>query len=273
MTSKTFDIFDYSDFRTYLKARLSAGPRGMQARLAKFIGCQATYVIKVLKEDAQFTEDQAFRAAGFLGLREKELEYLLDLARLDRISDPEAKKYLLTVIETKAHAAQSVRNRVKGSSFERSLEAQLRYFSSVKPSLIHIATDCPHLQIPSEISKRLRIDLTEVRETLAFLEEQGLVAGGPNGRYIHTGKMIHLPKGSPLQPLFQRLRREMIMRRLDEPEGERDLHFSMALVTSKHHLDRLRQDLLRFIEQMTSDLPHEKSEELAVLAFDFFPVT
>ena len=272
MTSKALNIFEHLNFRSYLRERLGAGPRGMQARLAKAVNCQATHVIRVLKDEARFTEDQAFRAAGFLSLKEREFEYFLDLVRLDRLSDPDAKKYLRSVIDTKAKAAQMVKNRVKGSLFDGSVEAQIRYFSSIQPSLIHTATDCPMLQIPIEISKRLCIELSEVREILAFLEEQGLVVAASNGRYVHTGKMLHLPKGSPLQPLFQKLRRHMILNKLDGPQKDGDLHFSMTFATSKPHLRRLRQELLRFIEQMTTDISVEKSEELAMLAFDFFPI-
>lgn len=272
MVSEKHSIFDYLEFHSFLSDRLREGLRGMQAHLAKRIGCQATYLIKVLRKNAHFTEDQAFKAGQFLGLSERELDYFLDLVRLDRAGGSETKKYLQNMIVQKAKTSQEVRNRVRGSSLESSLQSQLQYFSSLKPSMVHLGTLCSHLQKPSELSKALRLDIVEVRKILAFLQKKGLVIAESDGRYTYSGKMIHLSRDSPLHPSFQKLRREMALRRLDEKITDRDLHFSSLFVTSKSHMVKLRKELLRLIEEMDEAVAGERSEEIGLMVIDFFPV-
>lgn len=267
---KKSNIYEHLSLRIFLKEALRESHRGTQAKLAKAIGCQATYVIKVLKETANFTDDQAFRAAKFLKLGVHEFEYFMDLVRLDRAGDSESRAYFLDLVEMKSRAAQDVQSRVKTSPLESSLEAQVRYFSSIKPSLIHLATSCRALRTPKQIAQYLNFEILEVQNTLSFLVEQGLVNLVGDEVYAHSGKAIHLAKTSPLQPHFQRLRRQLALAKFDSPQTAVNLHFSSSFATTKKHLLSLRKEILRLIEEIHESLAETDSEEIATLVVDFF---
>jgi len=268
MKSLKVNIFEYLDYRTYLKECIKTQSRGFQSQLATAMKCQATYLIRVLKEEAQITDDQAFRACRFLNLTQKELDHFLELVRFDRASDPELKKHYQRNIDISVKANNEIKNRVPGSAIETNLKTQVEYYSSWQPSVLQLATSCPHLQTETELAQRFSLDITQVRSILEFLHESGLVAL-KDGRYEHTGKSIHLPKQHPLHKPFQRLRREMVFRSLDKPV-EDNLHFSSGFATSKKHVKKLREEFLNLIEATHRDLAETASEEIFILVVDLF---
>ncbi|HEY8272086.1 MAG TPA: hypothetical protein VIG33_14440 [Pseudobdellovibrionaceae bacterium] len=84
------------------------------------------------KNGANLTEDQAYRCGKFLQLNNQELDYFLDLVRMDRVADVEVKKYFKSKLEKKSLAAREVKNRVAGSSIEGTLSSQIQYYSSFR---------------------------------------------------------------------------------------------------------------------------------------------
>lgn len=264
-------LFDYQSYKSYLSDLLAAGPRGLQTQLAAAISCQPTYLIRVLRDKPHLTEDQGFRAARFLKLSSYEFEYFLNLVRFGRASDEGLRQYYASILKSRASSAQQVKNRIRAEDVETSLQSQVTYYSSWQPSIIHLATSCPHLQTARELAQRFLLDIEKVREILEFLRENGLVKF-ETGKYQHAGKSIHLPKGSPLHRPFQRVRRERIYQSL-ERDSEDDLHFSSAFATSRKHIRDLRATFLKMIEESHRDLEKTKSEELMLFALDFCRAT
>lgn len=245
----------------------------MQAQLAKAMQCQATYLIRVLKGTANLTEDQAYRCGRFLQLTNQELDYFLDLVRMDRAADLEVKKYFQENLEKKSRATREVKSRVDATSIEASLSSQIQYYSSWTPSVLHLATSCPHLQTVEALSRKFLLSEEKVREILSFLNENGLVHHEVGGGFTHNGKSLHLAKGSPLHTSFQKVRREIVLRHLGEKGTETDLHFSSAFATSKQHLSNLKGELLKLIETSHKDLGNTVSEEIALLVVDFLQLS
>lgn len=264
------DLFRFQDYRLFLRDVIKASPRGFQAKLASAMGCQAIYLIRSLKGEAQLTEEQGYRAAQFLDLTEIETEYFLDILRLAKASDPDLVVYLRKRLIEKTEAAREISQRVKGKVLVSSLEAQIEYYSSWKPSILHLATSCAHLQTDAALAERFSLDLNEVREIMGFLKDSGLVTV-KNGKYQFSGASIHLPKGSSLHKVFQRGRRDLVIHALGEPQKE-SLHFSSAFATSKRHCDEIRSALLSLIERIHRELPRTESEDLQILAMDFCKV-
>jgi len=263
------NIFDYSDYRIFLREEIAKHPRGFQGRLAMAIGCQATYLIRALRGNAQFTEDQAYRTARFLGLKSEELEYLMDLVRWDRAGDPELKKHYGVQIESQRAARTKVKNRLrKVPEQETSLQAQVAYFSTLYPSLIHIATSCSHLQTVTALKDKFALDQKQLQTVLDFLVRHQLVSVN-NGRYSFAGTSIHLPPESALNLSFQRARKDAAIRSI-EKKDPRAMHVSSAFATSEKHFKTLKSRLLQLIEDFHSELEETPSEEVFVFTVDLF---
>lgn len=268
MKSQNVSIFEYLDYRSFLMARLKAEPRGAQSRLAKAMSCQATYLIRALKGQAQLTEDQAFRGGAFFHLGSHEMEQFLDLVRLDRCADLQLKAHYQKKLRERKTAASEIKNRVTGKSLEATLATQLEYFSDWQNSLVHLATSCAHLQTEEQLAVRFSLSPEKVREILRFLVAHELVTV-EGKKHRHSGTAIHLPKGSPLHRSFQKMRREMVTRSLERVKDS-DLHFSSAFGTSRKHFGELREALMKVIEGFHQDLAKTESEEIMVMAIDLF---
>lgn len=270
MESIKNSIFNYLDYRSFLNDYVKVAPRGIQTKLAASMKCQGTYLIRVLKGQAQLTEEQAYRGGIFIKLSASELEFFLDLVRFDKAGDPALKKHFEKLLKSKITSHKQVQNRVNGSTLKNSLLAQVEYFSDWKPSVLHLATNCSHLQTERELAERFSLNIDQVKNILQFLQENGLVKY-ENEKYSYTGDSIHLSKDSPLHKPFQRLRREMVLRSLDKPAPE-NLHFSSAFATSKKHIKVIRENFLKMIEMSHQELESTDSEEVMMLVVDFFRV-
>src|ERR1700733_5866480 len=82
------DIFDYLDYKSYLKARLDdpeeGGGRGARSRLSEAIDCQTAYTAQVLRGSADFSLEQGESINEFLGHTYEQGNFLLLLIQHKR---------------------------------------------------------------------------------------------------------------------------------------------------------------------------------------------
>ncbi len=268
--SRNFTVFDFADYRSFLKHQIHESERGFQTKLAKTMGCQAIYLSRSLKGDAQLTEEQGFRAAKFLELSKGEMEYFLDLVRLGRASDPDLVVYLNLRLKTKAEEFREVAKRVSGEALAISLESKVEYYTSWKYSTLHLATSCSGLQTDKALAQRFSLEIDEVNKIMQFLIDAGLVSK-ENDKYKFAGSSLHLSKASPLHKVFQRERRNLTARALEKSQND-SLHFSSAFATSRLHCLTIRESLLAIIEKTHLELASTQPEDLQIMTIDFCAV-
>lgn len=264
------NIFEFDDYRSFLEIRIKESPRGFKSKVSSAMRCQGTYFIRVLKGEAQLSDDQAFRATEFLQLSANEAEYFLDLVRYAKASDPKLLKYLKGILQKRSTEMREISKRVTAVAINASLETQIEYYSNWRPSVLHLATSCPQLRTDQDLSDRFDLDHVEVKKIMNFLVEAGLVRL-VDGKYIFSGVSLHLPKGSAMQKVFQRERRSLITRSLEKPD-EGALHFSSVFATSAAYQEKICSELLELIEKTHRELVHTESEDLCLLAIDFTTV-
>lgn len=266
MSAEKNRVFEFRDYREFLSAFVKSLGRGGQKSVASAMQCQAAYLIRVLRGDAQLTEEQVFRFSSFAGLDDDEFEFFANLVRLSKAGDAGLRAYLNSVIERKAAERSELRKRVAAHDLELTLDSQIRYYSSWEPSLIHVATNCPDLRTEASLARRLRLQESHVREILTFLRSNGLIVVN-EGEFTYSGKSTHLPKESPLNKSFQRARRELALRSLDRPAAT-DLQFSSVFATSVKHAKKLRADFLDLIQESHRALASTESEQVHALVVD-----
>jgi uncharacterized protein (TIGR02147 family) len=273
MALENMNIFSYLDFRTYLKTFLKSSARGTQAKLAQSMNCQATYLIQILNGKAKMTDEQAYRCARFLKFGTHELEYFMDLVRMDHSSDTNVIKYFEEKLKKKSKEMNLIKNRVEGSTIEASIQTQLQYYSTWQPSLVHLATSCSGLRTAEKISKALNLGETQVQGILEFLFKNNLVTRDSAGQYVHNGKSLHMEKDSPIHAIFQKARRELSLQKLSDSHSESDFRFSSAFTTSKKHQAQFRKELLEVVDKFHKELAGTESEEVSMLVMDFFQLS
>lgn len=263
------NIFLEDDYRLILAAQLKDRPRGFQTIFAKAIGCQASYLIQVVKGKADLKEEQALSAANFLGFSRFQRDYFLLLVGKARAATPPLRSMYMEKISAMRQAHDELKNRAPGFK-EIELATAVEYFSHWDFSTIHVATSVPHLQTIEELAARFKLDPVRVKEVLSFLHDRGLVIQ-TNDRWVHSGESFFIPRESVLNNFNQMVRREQGIHSL-RSQDKSNIHFGSIFTMSAEQFEALKGEISDSIEKSLKKIGDSPSEEVYSLVIDFFKV-
>jgi uncharacterized protein (TIGR02147 family) len=263
------DIYKYPNYKNFLSSLIKKGPRGFQSALAQGIGCQASYLIQVLNDKGDLTEEQALRLTQFLKLDDDRAEYFFLLVCHARSQTKELKEYYLRKLHENKNNNENIKNRVPKNE-ELNLEKAVFYFSNWDVSVVHLATSVEELQTPSALATRFKIPPKRIEEILKFLIENEMVTS-MKGRYCFKGSSLYLPKDSVLNLVNQLNSRALAEKSLRSGDID-SLHFSSKFVIAKKDFEELKKNVRDFIEQEHKKIPDSKCEDVYSLVIDVFRV-
>jgi uncharacterized protein (TIGR02147 family) len=261
-------LYDYTDYKAYLRDHLkNLHRRGAITELARVAGCSHSYLSQVLSGKPELTSDQAMAATDFLQHDGEEAKYFLTLVLLSRASTPKLRKHF----EAQLKAQKMQRLQLKSAVSPRT-DAELDiadrdfYYSSCNVQMIHTLTACPDFQSIAALTARLNLTPKEITETLDWLAKRHLVKK-KDGRYLHSGKNIHLPTASihtKIHHLNWRLRG------LESSADPEVIHYTSTFAIDRKDADKLRADLLSFIEKQREGISNSGSQEIMTFCCDLF---
>ena len=261
-------IFDYKDYRKYLEVRLSDRSKGagQKAQFARAVGCQNTYVSRILKGVAQLSLDQAWLAAEYFSLSSDETDYFLNLIQLERASHHRLKSHILAQLELIHEKRKNLKNRIRAGEVPDA--GKVRYYSSWIFSAVHACTAVPSLQFKDAICEHLKISKKKLNETLEFLLSFKLVAQ-KGDRFILGSSSLHLAKDSVLTSKLHTNWRIQAIASLDR-EVKNDLHYSILTAISERDAEKIHRLLIDAIARCSEIVDTTKSETLRCICVDLF---
>jgi uncharacterized protein (TIGR02147 family) len=264
------NVFEFSDYRELLVRLLkSEGTRwGAVGQIAAAIGCQRSYLSKVLHGKAELTMDQAHAVARYLSLSLRATEYFLALVERSRAASPafraHIEKRLAALKREQENLSEKVERPRAPEDFRHAVYYSVWYYSAV-----HILTSVPGFQAPAAIAGRLQLPSSLVLDALKQLAEMGLVE--KNGRGWNFKAEIHVPAQSPLVALHHgNWRQRAVIDSARANDG--GIHFTTVQAVSKADFERIRQNLLQFIQATARLAAPSPSEELYNFNCDLFRV-
>ncbi|MDG0814904.1 TIGR02147 family protein [Bdellovibrio svalbardensis] len=262
------DVFKFSHYRPYLRARLeAAGARGSKAQVAIIMGVQATYVSQVLQESAHLSLEQAEAANIFFKHTTQEAHYFLLLVQKDRAGTKTLREYFQKQMEDILKSRLVLTERL-GKTQQLEDKDRSWYYSSWIPSAVHIATTIPTLRTVERIAEALQVSSEKIVETLEHLEAIGLVR--KEGFEFHPGQQeIRLGKDSHYILKHHTNWRLQAMQSL-ERERLNELHYSGVVSLSTQDVVKIKDLLLESIKNSISVIKESKEEQLFCLTMDFF---
>src|SRR4051812_16373821 len=108
------NLFEYRDYKTYLLDIIRSSPsggRGLRQQFAKAAGCQLPYVSHVLSGTYHFNAEQIDGIGKYLGFREQEQEFLINLVHLHRAATPSLKAFYKGLVERAAYKNTDLKER------------------------------------------------------------------------------------------------------------------------------------------------------------------
>lgn len=269
MSFKKAVVFEYRDYKQFLKDLSDLKPRGFKSALAQAASCQLAYVTHVLGGAAHFSLEQAEGISRFLGHTKLEQRYFLTLVEFARAGTPQLRHALAEFLQDYREKFFSLKERV---NIKQSLssEDQLIYYSSWVYAAVHVMTSIPALQSREALASALVLPLAKVNEVCDFLIQTKLI-GEDGKRLTMTSRQIHLGKDSPLISQHHSNWRIQAIRSLDLGKMN-DIHYSSVFTLSEEGAERVRAILTQAIADSVQIIKGAKEEQTRAMTIDFFSV-
>jgi uncharacterized protein (TIGR02147 family) len=268
-------IFDYRDYKKYLNVALSTGgaTRGSRSRLASELRCQTAFISHVLNGNSHFSLEHAVVISRFLSHTPEESRYFILLVSLGRAGSKQLEDHFKIQIEEIQQKRTQIKERI---IVDRALtpEAQMRYYSAWYYSAIHVATSVPEYQTRDTIARALGLAPNLVTECLDFLIEHGLVVI-KQSRFIIGPVRMHLGSDSSMISRLHANWRLQALQALERPASQSnpDLHYSTVLTLSLDDAKRVKETLLRAIDETERIFRPSPEEVIYCVGMDWFRVS
>lgn len=265
----SLNLFEFKDYKAYITNRLELPdmPKGSRSRLAECIHCHSAYISQVLNGGAHFSLEQADLINPFLNHTKEESHFFLLLVQYGRAGTASLKNLFQEEIEQAKDAQFNLKNRLV---FKKTLstEDQATFYSSWQYGAIHVLVSVPGCHTERGISQYLGLPLKRVSEIVHFLVQVGLLERTSDRLKIGTSH-IHLGKDSPMISRHHTNWRMQAIQSL-ERGNDPDLHYSSVITASKDDSLKIKEIMVKAIEQIRSIVKDSKDEESYSYAMDFF---
>ncbi|MBC7386214.1 MAG: DUF4423 domain-containing protein [Cryobacterium sp.] len=267
MMEKT--VFQHTDYKIYLKQCLSSRPRGEQGRLAGKIRCHSGYVSQVLQGDAHFSAEQAIDINLFLNHSKAASTYFLLLIQHARAGTSALRAHIAEQMHVVLENQLVLKNRFPAAAIVSESDQAIIY-GSWHFVAVHMAVLVPRLRKVTAIAEYLGIPLPRVKEVVEVLIRAGLVRD--EGSRLSIGKStVHLSHDSPFIARHHTNWRIKALESLD-CKTLNDVHYSSVVTIAKADAPKVREILVRAIEEVRRTVKPSADEALYCYGIDWFKV-
>lgn len=260
---------DYKRFIFELLREMPKGGHGQFRKIAHALGVHTTMVTHIFKGHLHLGAEQSLAMAEFLGLSEFETQYFINLVHLARAGDQRTKKFYaqqLSILKEKTKNLQT-RLEVKNALDEAD---QAIYYSSWIYSAIRLLSAIPRFQSASAIAEELNLPISRIRKALDFLLSRKLCEE-QNGKIVYSTTATYLDSRSPLVTRHHVNWRLKVIEQMEKLTQE-ELAYTYPVVISEEDFPKLREVLIKSIEQFKKIADPSKSEKLYCFNVDWVEI-
>lgn len=264
-------IFEFRDYRIYLKSYIRQLPRkgrGELSKISKHLKVNTTLLSQIMSGLRDFNQEQACSLSAYMAHTDLEMDYFSLMVQLQRAGTAELKKYLEKKLGSIKTEALQLSKRI---SHEKKLSDQERaiFYSSWIYSAIHLFTSIRERGVTlEEISSEFHFTKQKTVEIMQFLIAAGLCIE-VSGRYSMGVQSTFVDKGSPyLLKHHSNWRVKAIQK--SETLAENELMYSGQFSLSKKDFEVLRERLTEFLKEANKIVKDSKAEDIAALNVDWF---
>lgn len=263
------NIFEFDDYKVFVRARIQAMPskgRGHFAKLAKALGMHTTLVSQVFKGDRELTMEQACDLGDFWGLNEMEAEMFLCLVQLRRAGTSKLKKMLLNQLTEIRIRSEKFSNRLPQDK-KLTPDLQAMFYSNWYYSGIRLLTSIPEYRNVDAIAEKLDLTPNLVARVVDFLVKNGLCVRDED-EIIMGPRRTHLPSDSPLISRHHQNWRMKTLAKIDKIT-DTELIFTAPLTISHRDSKKVRAAILKFVDDVSGVVKETTPEKLSCLSIEW----
>lgn len=263
-------VFDYRDYKKYIRERIKAYPgggHGVQLKLAKSVGCQTAFVSQVLRGNPHFSLEQGIRINKFFGHTKEEGRFFLLLLEFAKAGSFDLKNHFEALIDEVINQRNHLEKRLNAPDRVPD-ELQHVYYSVWYYAAVHVMLSIPGLRTPEAICASLKLSREKVIHILEFLTQAGL-AVVRGGQYEIGSKVLHLSRESPHIFRHHSNWRNRALISIDQ-NSPQDLHYSNVVTVAQKDVPLIKEEFIKAIEKFRSIVQESREETVQVLSLDFY---
>lgn len=264
-------IFEFKDYRAYLRHTIRHMPRkgrGELSKIAKHLRVNTTLISQIMSGSRELTPEQALSLSHYMAHTEIETEYFALLVQLSRAGTIELKRHLERKLENIKSEALQLSKRI---SHEKKLSDHERaiFYSSWLYSAVHLFTSTRDKGVTlDEIATRFALKKNTAADIIRFLVSSGICVER-SGHYSMGVQSTFVERGSPyLLKHHSNWRIKAIQK--SESMTDRELMYSGQFSLSRDDFDKLREELTDFLKRANQTVKDSKAEDVASLNIDWF---
>lgn len=265
-------IYDFVDYRAFLGSWIEERgerSRGTQGKIAEACQISSTMVSLILKGEKHFSLEQATELADFIGLNDRESDYLFLLVEFGRAGTFKLQQRLKRRIADSQREARKISSRIK-KDIELSDEIKSIYYSSWVHIGIRLLSALEQFHDPQAIAERLNLPPKVVSKSLEFLLENNLCKRA-GGKISHGPTRTHVDADSPFVVKHHQNWRVRGFTQMDQ-FNESNLFFTGPMALSVEAAEEIRKLLPNVIDQVMKISGPSNSEKVCCLNLDWFEV-
>lgn len=264
------NLFDYDDYKLYLKNYLKTLPKGGHGQLQKiatYLRVHPTHMSQVFTESKELTPEQALGITKYLSLGKIEKEYFLNLVHFKRSGTEELRQYYQLKLDEIRQVSKKVEARAE-SNKTLSESEKIIFYSDWLYSAIRLYCSFPEGQTLDSIEQKFHLSREKTSEIIMFLINSNLCVEKEN-RYFIGPLMTHLGTSSPF---LSRHHQNWRLKSLQKSNNitPQELMFTGPFSLSKKDFESIRSEILELISKTIKTVKDSEVETLAVLNIDFF---
>lgn len=269
---RTDTVFEFDDYRSYLLQRLGQpGQRtGLRRKACEALRCHTTYLSQVLRQKSHLSLEHAESLNRFLHHTDEESEFFLILVCCSRAGTTRLKERFLKRMEGLLARRNRIKSRIANAS-ELTPENCERFYSHWLYTAIHALVSVKEFQDPKNLARTLSFPFEKVSEALNFLQAIGIIV--EKGHHLEPGPtVLNLAGNSSCIPKHHTNWRLHAIQSLFYPRSN-DLHYSAAVSMSLADAQRVRENILRCLQENVDLIKTSPPEDVFVYNFDFYRLT
>lgn len=265
-------VFEFKDYKDYVRRWIVSQPNqghGEKSRIAKHLKCHIAYVSQVLNANSHLSSEQAEALNSHFEHNEEEADFFMLLVQLGRAGTHALERFYARKISKALEQRSLLRNRIADKkAIDR--EDQAIYYSAWYYAAIHMGVLVPELRTPRALAKYFGLSTEKTRRAIDFLISTGLIRESQGG-LLPGESRIHLTDDSPMISKHHINWRMQAIQSLDQ-EAPGELHYSSVVSVSRQDTPRVREILLKAIEEVRKVVKESKDERVCCYAVDLFAV-
>ena len=224
----------------------------------------------ILKGHAHFSMEQTLALSDFWGLSEFETDYLIALVQFERAGDQRTRGFYLKKLKEIKSRALNLKNRLDVKN-ELSEADRALYYSSAVYSQIRLLTAIERFQSVESLAEESGVSLKKLRTYLDFLISRGLCTE-QKGRISYAVKSTYVDADSPMA-IRHHLNWRDQSKKAAENLREEDLLFTYPTVISESDFLKIREALIRFINEFKKTTEPSPSDHLYCFNIDWLKIS